>query len=355
MGERYERGLCELSPQSTASTHTIIMNTQNSSAIKYWHAHDIASLPFVNFWLMLACYQIDHALTDNALAAEISLDPKTVRSWRRFIVNDAVLVKILDRIAANAASKSNTLKSLEQLVREQLALAQTVRLTVPVNRTDARLPTGRAFTDVVTRNIPTVITHWVRKFRDQDISTKEFRKTGRLGEIAWGNIDANDAAVNIANSLIRSYSRPQLDIYSETLRLQLLKVLGQVAQAEVQMAALRVLSILPAEQGVDSNRAGDLEHLKSKILDLSAQAIKVARAYEMKLLEEVAAAEKIDKEDAVHGRAPIAEFAAAAASQSFTENVSALMDCLVKLQLVTRQKRAYKELGYVVAQWGALR
>lgn len=341
LGERYERDRCELSPQPTASTQTIDMATLRiflhpQSATQYWHDHDITSLPFVNFWLMLACYQVDHELTDRAMAEVLFVDHKTIGSWRRFIVNDSALQQVLDRITPKRASVSNTLQRLDGSVRNQIAQVQTVRLTVPSNRAGARLPTDEVFSAVVTCAIPTVINHWVCTSRSLKKPFLNSSVNVHLHEILWGKRNSNDAAAKIATALIGSYSRSPRENHSEALRLKLLTVLGQVAQSEVQMAALRVLSIQPAAQGVDSIRAGDLGLLRSRLPALRVQAGTIAMAYEKKLLEEAAAAEKIDEDDAVHGYPPLVAVPATVSSQSFGDNVKALMDCLAKLQLVPR-------------------
>lgn len=342
LGERYVRDPCELSPKSAASTQIIDMSTLKifqhaQSATQYWHDHDVTSLPFVNFWLMLACYQVDHELTDRAMAEVLFVDHKTIGSWRRFIVNDSALQQVLDRITPKRASVSNTLQRLDRSVRNQIAQVQTVRLTVPVNRAGARLPADERFSAVVTCAIPTVINHWVCTSRSVKKPFLNSSGNVHLHEILWGKSNSNDAAAKIATALIGSYSRPPRENHSEALRLKLLTVLGQVAQSEVQMAALRVLSIQPASRGVDSIRAGDFRLLKSRLPALREQAATIAMAYEKKLFEEAVAAEKVDEDDVVHGYPPLAAFSATVSSQSFGENVISLMECLTKLQLVPRR------------------
>lgn len=286
---------------------------------------------------MLACYQVDHELTDRAMADILFVDHKTIDSWRKFIVNDSALQQVLDRITPKRASVSNTLQKLDRSVRKQIAQVQTVRLTVPVNRAGARLPAYEKFSEAVTCAIPTVINHWVCTSRSLKKPVLNSSGNVHLHEILlWGKSNSNDAAAKIASALVGSYSRPLRENHSEALRLKLLTVLGEVAQSEVQMAAMRVLSIQPAARGVDSIRAGDFGLLRSRLPALRVQAATIAMAYEKKLLEEAAAAEKIDEDDAVHGYPPLPALSVTLSTQSFGDNVKALMDCLAKLQLVPR-------------------
>lgn len=313
------------------------------TAQEYWERHDLQALPFTSFWMMLAVFQVDHDLTDNGMAREIGVDPKTYVCWRGYITIDSVLQLVLDRLGSRSNSKKKKLGKLALDLKRQIGGMKSLRSTIPVNRTDAHMPSKKAFDDAVNGATFTVISYWIRESRKSGqmarasfMSRQKMKGPeallGLAPEVPWANVNDSIAAVKVAEDLTSAYLRPSQENRSESLRVALIKALEQVAQLHMHMAVLRALSIQPSEGGVDSIRFEEFEAMRLKIPELRNQVIKNANSYEAKLNQEAMAAEEMGEDDSIHGHLPFAGMPAIDVTKKFENKVIALMDALETLQ-----------------------
>lgn len=313
------------------------MNSATLTTTQYWEDQDERMMPFFNFWAMLVCYQIDHARTDNQMADELMIDRKTYVEWRSSITVDGVLRSAVRRIRKSKGARNGQLRKLVRTLITRIRALRELRETIPEVRKDSNLPRKETLEKAVNAAIPKVIAHWVGQMRTgspMGVANHSATLGGSLVasngfiDTRWAGLSTQQAAAQVAESLINAYSREQTEGDSQRQRSALILELQKFAEFNMRLAALRALTIFPESKGVGSHDLEDFETHEAKILECRLNIIRGVKAYGRQLAEEALAADRKSEAQSIDGSPAIPLEISDERAKRFEASVLEIMDSL---------------------------